>query len=116
MSTKEQGYDAALSLINAWIKNMERCPGMWGSAEALEFQMLQLVEIRQLMVRPAALAANPHETREAHIKWVAAINGECSSAFLHCILRDEGRLGELPKLLCDFARWVAAEYPPEVTQ
>lgn len=92
---------------------LERAPGMWGSAESIEFVALLLIEARQAIVRPKAHIANPYETREAYMHFVRAVNGESTNTFLHCILREEGRLAELPKLIGDYGRWVAREYPPE---
>jgi len=110
---KAEGFDAALTRVSAWIENYERAPEMWGPPFAQELAMYNLVETRQLLLRPAAHRANPFETRDAMIRWVASINGGPSSWFLTTILREEGRLSELPKLLGDFARWVARELPPE---
>lgn len=114
MSTKVDGFDAALSLINAWITNMERAPRMWGDDESLELQMLQLVEIRQLMLRPLALGLDHRETRRGFCRFISLINGSSYNSTLSSLLRDEGRLSELPRLLGDFARYMALEYPPEL--
>lgn len=56
-----------------------------------------------------------YETRDAYEFFVAAINGESTNTYLHCILRDADMLAELPRLLGDFGRWVAREYPPEAS-
>lgn len=94
---------------------MERAPAMRGGPEALELQWLQLVELRQRILRPAALAAQPYETRDAFCRFIAAVNGGLTATMLGCVLRDGGMVAELPRLLGDAARWIEREYPAEWT-
>ncbi len=110
---KAAGFDAVLQQINIGLESIERCPLSWGGPEALEMQMLLMVELRQRLLRPRASVANRHETRRAYISWIASVYGEPNSRFLHDLLREHDALDQLPKLLADFARWIMTQYPPE---
>jgi hypothetical protein len=57
----------------------------------------------------------PAEVNLAYIRFVNTVNGQPNNRPIHCILREEGMLDQLPRLLGDFARWVAREYPPVPT-
>ncbi len=107
--------DREIVEIQARIEGMETHPGSWGDGEALELQWLLLVEARQRLVRPVALGRNPHETRNAWIRFIVAVYGEPTSCPLSWLLREHGRSADLPRLLGDAARWIAQEYPPEWT-
>ncbi len=111
-----QGPALVLIGIRESLVAMENAPRMFGRrAETLEFTALTLIETRQKLLRPVALMANPEETIDAFIRFVEAINGEPTNTYLHCVLRDADMLEELPRLLGDFGRWMAREYPPEAT-
>jgi hypothetical protein len=107
------GARLALYSLVKRIASIEKSSHSWGGPEAAECQLRLMVETRQMLVRPTALTLDPFETRDAWCRFVATLNGADYNGPLHQILRDEGRLAELPKLLGDFARWVAIEYPPE---
>ncbi len=125
------GAELLLRRVQGQIEGLESHPGMWGSAETLDFIMLTLVRYRLLLTRPRAAAASDAEHVAAKVDdrpmdagvidegftpyacFVAAINGESTNTFLHCILREAGLLAELPRLLGDFARWIDQEWPPE---
>lgn len=107
------GATLALDSLNKRIVSIETNHRSWGGPEALELQMLGMVELRQKMVRPAALTANPRETRRAYVMFVSMVNGADINLPLFCVLREAGMLDQLPRLLGDFARCAAVEYPPE---
>jgi hypothetical protein len=106
---------AVLAEIATTLAHMERAPRMFGSPEAVEFQALSLVQTRQILLRPRALAANPHETTDAWNAFVSAVNGDAYNSYLFVLLREEGMLAEHGQLLGDAARWIAKEYPPEAS-
>lgn len=85
------------------------------AAESLWIQVITATELRQSILRPQATEADPRETYDAFHAFDALVLGEVRSIPLFVILREEGRLAELPGLLADAARWIAREYPPEGT-
>lgn len=102
-----------LAEIDGRFEAMERAPSPYGGSEAVEFQYLTLLELRGLITRPAASRQNPGEVMDAYERFVRSVNGEPTNTFLHCILRSEGRLAELPGLLHDFRMWLLDQQPPE---
>lgn len=108
-----EGTRLALQRIEKSLEGIERAPGMWGDMYAVEGIALTIIELRQLMLRPKALTANPHETRNAFFRWISAVNGEETNWTLTDVLKAGDMLEQLPKLMCDFGRWVALKYPAE---
>lgn len=104
-----------LESIENRIQALEYAPKMCGGPETQELTMLDLVEMRAKLLRPKAMKANSYEIIDALAKFTAAINGEDTNTYLHVILKEEGRLDLLAKLLGDFARWIMKKYPPERT-
>jgi hypothetical protein len=88
-----------LDRIAKSLAEVERAPGSWGSPEALEFQVLMLVEMR------AAILAWPEhvDTRHAFEVFVAREFGEPTNWMLYAALESKGRADELPRLLAKFA-------------
>jgi hypothetical protein len=103
-----------LASTAAMLDGIEHCPRMYAVAsEALEVQALFAIDLRQNIVRPMALLANPDETRVAYDRFIQSINGSPTNAPLYAVLRKLRRSKELPKLLGQFGRQVALELPPE---
>ena len=117
---------AALAGIDLALAGMERRPLMYArTPEALELQVLRLVEQRQMLRGDIGF-----DVAAAFSVFVERLNGEPNSGPLFAILRDaaplppdappegripeprgvwkRGRLDELPRLLGDFGRWVEA--------
>lgn len=108
------GAAAVLARVKASLDAMAKAPPMFGGPEALEFQALTLIEMRQLVLRPRAMAADPDETHKAYERFLAELFGEPSNTYLHAVLRAHGQVSDLPGLLHDFARWLEIHYPAEV--
>lgn len=113
-STPQAILDGLLADIATSLDAMERAPEMWGSPSELEFQAILLVETRQNITRPRALAANPYETKNAWMRFVVAVAGEEFNGYLFALARETGwTRAEHAKLVADAARWIAQKYPPE---
>jgi hypothetical protein len=98
----------ALKRIAAILGGMEQRPRMFAwHPETLELSFVALVDLRQVLAG--------YDDFDVHAAWcsfIEQINGEPNNVPLYAILRDEGMLAELPRLMGDFARWVAREWPP----
>lgn len=98
---------AAMVLITRALDGIEhRAPMYAQHPEAQEAQAFQFVGLRQVL--------HGYLDFDVHAAWgrfVESVNGEATSGTLYPILREHGMLDQLPRLLGDFARWVAVEWP-----
>lgn len=62
--------DEIVTWVNERIEDMLAAPRMWGSDEAVELQVLLLLEIRTLALRPEELAANPRCILDAYAAYL----------------------------------------------
>lgn len=62
--------DEIVTWVDERIEDMLAAPRMWGSDEAVELQVLLLLEIRTLALRPEELAANPRCILDAYAAYL----------------------------------------------
>jgi hypothetical protein len=99
---------SALAVIATTLQAIEERAPMYAHApEALEAQVWMLVWLRQIL-----FGYSDFDIGDASSTFTAALNGGPTSFPLFVVLRDEGMLDQLPRLLGDFGRWVAREWPP----
>ena len=53
------------------VEDMLKSPEMWGSQEAVELQVLQLMEIRMLIEHPLKLKINPRYVLDMHVTYIS---------------------------------------------
>lgn len=111
--TLREQLDILVEEIQSRIDLLERCAPMFGGAEAQEFTMLTLIEVRSYLLRPKAMKNDPYEVRDAWNAFIRIVNGEETNTYLHVILKKENKLDLLPSLLGDAARWILEIFPPE---
>ena len=102
------GMASALESIRVTLETLEAHPELFGSAEACELQTMTLVSLRHLL-----WGNEQGAVQDARESFTTQVNGEPYNGPLFALLRDEGMLGDLPRLLGDFARWMAQQYPPK---
>lgn len=101
---------AALHRIAMHLDGIEHRSRMYASHfEALEAQVHSLVGLRQILW---GYGDEDFDVNRALIQFTHTVMGQWLSTTLCYQLRDDGRLADLPRLLGDFARWVAREWPP----
>jgi hypothetical protein len=106
-----------LALAESTIDGVEHRSRMYATnPETLEFTMLRAIETRQAILRPMATEANPDEVMDAYRRFLPSLIGHDYSGYLFSILREHDMLDQHPRLLGDMQRWIAREYPPEVTE
>lgn len=66
--------DVIVTWVDQRMEDMLSAPRMWGSDEAIELQMLLLLELRTLALRPEELTANPRHILDAYAAFVAKIH------------------------------------------
>lgn len=98
-----------LSMIDERIDGIAKRPRMWGGPEALELQMLQLLEFRSMVGRPV-LASSPDEVRTL---WWSFINEKAGRPFNSplFVLFDVVDAMEFGKVLGEFADHVRSRLP-----
>lgn len=94
--------DRVADHVDKSIRDMLRCPEMWGGAEAVELQVLQLLEIRHLATAPPGTEAPRRQVTEAYRRFSSEVLGGGSADPLSRRLEKEGRKGDLYGLLETF--------------
>jgi hypothetical protein len=77
-----------LEWIEQRIEEMLAAPSMWGTLEAVELQVLQLLELRALAVRPEPELANPRRVLELYQDFLRQRFPDAASAPLHLLAAD----------------------------
>lgn len=103
---------STLTHVAKVLDGIEHRPRMYAQhPEALEASVFHLVGMRQRL-----LGHHGFDEHEALAIFTAKVTGAETSLPLYAILRERGQLGELPRLLGDFARWVGTKWPAKVTR
>jgi hypothetical protein len=63
--------DVIVTWVDQRIEDMLSAPRMWGSDEAIELQMLLLLELRALALRPEEITADPRRILDAYAAYLA---------------------------------------------
>lgn len=85
----------------------------WGKEEALELQVLQLLEFRSLVFRPKAFKENPQEIRRMYSIFKLEYLADDSAIPIWANLKKHKELDDLPETLADFVNFVKNELPLE---
>ncbi|AFE06038.1 hypothetical protein COCOR_04803 [Corallococcus coralloides DSM 2259] len=62
--------EAVLSYIDEQLNSILAAPGMWGSGESVEFQFIQLLEFRSVILRPELEKTNPRSVLDDYQKFL----------------------------------------------
>lgn len=101
MSPREERL---LLFVALRLDSMLRRPALWGSAVAVEEQVLQLIEMRRLLLDPTTRPSNDtRELMDGYLNFLANELGEAPSESLAEQLDREGRTSELGPILLRFA-------------
>ncbi len=71
--------DRVLRFIDEQLDAIRKRPGMWGPDIAVELQILQLLEFRSVLLRPALEDANPRAVLDAYEEFLALVHHPGSS-------------------------------------
>jgi hypothetical protein len=94
---------ALLDFIESRIESLLVRPGLWGSDEAVEMQLLQLLEVR-FLATSASLVDEVHQVQDRYIRFLRERFPEEPPEALSGILSRLGRSDELANLLREFER------------
>lgn len=102
-----------LKFIDDQLDAISKQPAMWGPDIAVELQILQLLELRSVVLRPALEASNPRAVLDAYEEFLARKFPETSPIALASILTRTERANELTTIMGDFRRELVAQMLPE---
>jgi hypothetical protein len=105
--------DRVLQFIDGQLDAIHKRPGMWGPGIAVELQVLQLLELRSVVLRPALEASNPRTVLDAYDGFVARQFPGAPPEPLSAVLERSGRAAELTSILARFRGEIVREMPPE---
>jgi len=92
--------------IATWVERrmaeMLAAPGMWGSPEAIELQVLLLLELKTLALRPALASKNPRQVIDAYIEFLRGKFPSEPSSPLFELLKAPSQEAEFCKTLMEF--------------
>src|SRR5579883_2381352 len=89
--------------IAARLESMLRKPSAWGTAASIEDQVLQLLEIRRLLLQnPASPMEDTHQLMRRYVRFLGEALPGATAEPLAVQLERSGRIGELPTILKRF--------------
>lgn len=91
-----------LGFIESRLESMLRAPGLWGSDESVELQVLQLLELRLVVLAPLPEPGRDRRVQDDYERYVAGLFPGDPPETLSSLLAARGRQGELPDLLRRF--------------
>lgn len=89
-----------LDFIDDRLDHMLEAPEMWGSYESVELQILQLLEVRSLVVAPALEPSSWQQVQAAYERLIAARFPGAAPTTLSTLL--DQRVDEMMPLLSEF--------------
>ena len=100
------GERRILEFISSRIESMLRRPSVWGSLLSVEERLLQLLELRRVLLVPTASAGDTQRLMKTYLRFIAAVLDDATAEPLAIQLERRGRSSELTGLL---ARFVESE-------
>jgi hypothetical protein len=98
------GERRILEFISARIESMLRRPSVWGSLLSIEERLLQLLELRRVLLVPTASAGDTQRLMKTYVQFIAAVLDDATAEPLAIQLERRGRSAELTGLLARFVQ------------
>lgn len=89
--------------IAARLESMFRRPAVWGTNESVEEQVLQLLEIRRLLLDPACPATGTRSLMQRYVRFIATVIPDATPQSLAIQLARHGREAEFTIIMKQFA-------------
>ena len=105
--------DTLVEYIDGRLDAMLGAPQMWGTDEAVELQVLQLVDLRALALLPEIRSGQPRATLDAYFRFLRHRFPDAPTMNLAALLEQQGRQGELAPILAEFRAQMAAAVRPK---
>jgi hypothetical protein len=102
-----------LEFIDEQLDAINKRPGMWGPDIAVELQILQLLEFRSVVLRPALEASNPRAVLDAYEEFLTQKFPGAPPVPLASLVTTANKAGQLTTILEEFRRNIVMQMLPE---
>lgn len=101
--------DNIVTYVDEQLAAIFAAPEMWGSSEAIELQVIQLLEVRALTLRPEIEKQNPRGVLEAFQSLVSEEFPNAPPYPLHGLVEEYGSQGEFIRCLRRISKKIVKE-------
>jgi hypothetical protein len=105
-----------LTFVASRLESLLRRPAAWGSMLSVEEQVLQLLELRRVLLDPSLTANDTRKLMQTYARFIARTLEDATPEPLAIQLERLGRVAELPALLGEFIELELAEFVADVDQ
>ncbi len=103
-----------LEFVASRLESLLRRPAAWGSKLSIEEQVLQLLELRRVLLVPSLTANDTHRLMRTYTRFITAALEDATAEPLAIQLERLGRGAELTGLLAKFIDLELAEFVADV--
>jgi hypothetical protein len=108
------GEHRLLAFVATRLESMLRRPAVWGSLHSVEERILQLLELRRVLLVPSVSASDTKLLLRAYVKFVASVLEGATAEPLALQLERQGRAAEFTALMGKFVEAELAMFLVEV--
>jgi hypothetical protein len=102
--------DRLLSFVATRLESMLRRPAIWGSLFSVEERILQLLELRRVLLAPSFSADDTHQLLRSYSRFISETLEDATVEPLATQLEQRGRAAEFPALMKKFIERERAEF------
>jgi hypothetical protein len=110
--------DRLLTFVASRLESMLRRPAVWGSLLSVEERILQLLELRRVLLVPTLSASDTHQLLRSYSRFISEALDDATVEPLASQLEQRGRADEFTAIMTKFVERELAEFlvdtvPPE---
>lgn len=105
-----------LAFVASRLESMLRRPAVWGSLLSIEERVLQLLELRRILLVPSCSANDTHKLLKTYSRFIAETLDNATVEPLACQLENRGRSDEFAALMGKFVERELAEFLVDTTR
>jgi hypothetical protein len=98
------------TFVAARLASMLRQPAIWGSLLSVEEQILQLLEIRRVLLVPSLTANDTHQLLRSYSRFISEVLDEATVEPLAVQLEQRERIVDFPALMGKFIEHEVTEF------
>ena len=102
--------DRLLAFVASRLESMLRRPAIWGSLLSVEERILQLLELRRVLLVPSLSVNDTHQLLRSYSRFISEILDDATVEPLASQLEQRGRAGEFTVLMGKFVERELAEF------
>jgi hypothetical protein len=102
--------DRLLSFVASRLESMLRRPAVWGSLLSVEERILQLLELRRVLLVPSLSANDTHQLLRSYSRFISEILDDATVEPLASQLEQRGRTDEFAAVMRKFVERELAEF------